>query len=108
MTVLSSSSIGATPSPLRGEGTVIGRAFTQRPELILWVGLLTVFNLPMFHGSFAHSMVFLPASVWEGEWWRVLTHPFVHATWYHLALDGLAFLTLYHSLAEPSLFRRLG
>jgi len=33
--------------------------------------------------------------------------PFVHVTWYHLVLDGAAFLALYHSLVEPSLARRL-
>ena len=52
-------------------------------------------------------MVFLPQAVQGGEWWRLFTHPFVHVTWYHLLLDGVAFLALYHSLVEASLFRRL-
>ncbi|HWI56938.1 MAG TPA: hypothetical protein VNZ22_06915 [Bacillota bacterium] len=31
----------------------------------------------------------------------------MHVTWYHLLLDGSAFLLLYHSLVESSLGRRL-
>lgn len=40
--------------PSRGEGT--GRAFSQRPELLLFVVLLGIFNLPLFFGSFWRSM----------------------------------------------------
>src|SRR5215475_5684604 len=46
-------------------------------------------------------MMFQPDAVRAGEWWRLLTHPFVHVTWYHLLLDGLAFFILYQSLQEP-------
>ena len=52
-------------------------------------------------------MVFVPQAVQAGEWWRLFTHPFVHVTWYHLLLDGAAFLALYHSLIEASTVRRL-
>jgi len=37
----------------------------------------------------------------------LFTHPFVHVTWYHLLLDGVAFLALYHSLLDRSAIRRL-
>ncbi len=43
----------------------------------------------------------------DGEWWRLFTHPFVHVTWYHLLLDGSAFIVLYQSLLEPRLISRL-
>ncbi len=52
-------------------------------------------------------MVFEDAAISHGQWWRLLTHPFVHLTWYHLLLDGTAFLTLYAGLLDKSLFRRL-
>jgi rhomboid family GlyGly-CTERM serine protease len=52
-------------------------------------------------------MIFMPQAVQDGEWWRLFTHPFVHVTWYHLLLDGVAFLALYHSLVEVSAVRRL-
>jgi rhomboid family GlyGly-CTERM serine protease len=78
-----------------------------RPELLVFLLLLAVLNAPVLRGSSFQSLVFLPAPVRAGEWWRVLTHPFVHVTWYHLLLDGAAFLTLYHSLLDTSLGRRL-
>ena len=52
-------------------------------------------------------MMFQSGAVQNGEWWRCFTHPFVHVTWYHLLLDGAAFLALYHSLLEVSAVRRL-
>jgi rhomboid family GlyGly-CTERM serine protease len=104
------SSLKLTHSPrrsLRGAGAVLGRAISRRPELLLFAVLLAIFNLPLLFGSCWRSMILVPAAVGAGEWWRVLTYPFVHATWYHLALDGVAFLTLYHGLAERSVYRRL-
>ena len=39
--------------------------------------------------------------------WRLFTHPFVHVTWYHLLLDGSAFIVLYQSLLQPRRISRL-
>jgi rhomboid family GlyGly-CTERM serine protease len=52
-------------------------------------------------------MIFLPDVVKAGQWWRLLAHPFVHLSWYHLLLDAGAFLLLYGGLQEASRFRRL-
>jgi rhomboid family GlyGly-CTERM serine protease len=79
----------------------------QKPELIFFVALILVFNVPILFGEVWSSAVFETASVSKGEWWRVLTHPFVHLTWYHLLLDGTAFLSLYWSLLERRIFVRL-
>jgi rhomboid family GlyGly-CTERM serine protease len=79
----------------------------RRPELLVFLALLAVLNAPVLTGSCCHSMVFLPQAVKHGEWWRLFSHPFVHVTWYHLLLDGTAFLVLYHSLLEASIVRRL-
>jgi rhomboid family GlyGly-CTERM serine protease len=79
-----------------------------RPEIFLFVAVLLVFNAPVFAGSVWTSLVFEHGPVLNGEWWRVLTHPLVHVSWYHLFLDTAAFLTLYASLIEPSFFRRMG
>jgi rhomboid family GlyGly-CTERM serine protease len=73
-----------------------------------FLALLAVFNVPVLTGSWCHSMVFVPGAVENGQWWRVFTHPFVHVSWYHLLLDGAAFLAVYHSLVEGSVLRRLG
>jgi rhomboid family GlyGly-CTERM serine protease len=82
-------------------------ALCRRPELLLFLALLALFNIPVLTGSCCRSMVFLPQAVESGEWWRLFTHPFVHVTWYHLLLDGTAFLALYHSLIDASVLRRL-
>jgi rhomboid family GlyGly-CTERM serine protease len=82
-------------------------ALFQRPELLLFLALLAVFNIPVLTGSCWRAMMFQPGAVQSGEWWRLFTHPFIHVTWYHLLLDGTAFLALYHSLIEPSAVRRL-
>ena len=79
----------------------------QRPELLVFVALIAVFNLPVLFGGCWHSMMFQSDAVARGQWWRLFTHPFVHLTWYHLLLDGTAFFTLYLSLLETSLTRRL-
>jgi rhomboid family GlyGly-CTERM serine protease len=78
-----------------------------RPELLVFTGLLAIANAPIFFGSSFQSLAFRPDEVYRGEWWRLFTHTFVHVTWYHLVLDGAAFLTLYSTLAESRLGRRL-
>lgn len=78
-----------------------------RPEMLLFAGFISVFSGSVFFGSPWYSMMFQPAAVKAGEWWRLLTHPFVHITWYHLLLDASAFLLLYHGLLEGKFARRL-
>jgi rhomboid family GlyGly-CTERM serine protease len=92
---------------LSGQTASHAAALFRRPELLLFTVLLLVFNSPILAGSCWRSMIFQPGAVQGGEWWRLFTHPFVHVTWYHLLLDGTAFLTLYHSLIEASVVRRL-
>jgi rhomboid family GlyGly-CTERM serine protease len=78
-----------------------------RPELLFFIGALLVLNAPLLVGNCWHSMMLQEQGVLHGEWWRLLTHPFVHVTWYHLLLDATAFLTLYAGLTEKRLFGRL-
>ena len=82
-------------------------AIWRRPELLAFICLLAIFNAPVVIGSCWQSLVFYPAPVRDGEWWRLFTHPFVHVTWYHLLLDGSAFIVLYQSLLEQRLLSRL-
>ena len=80
----------------------------KRPELLIFTVLIGLANFGILLGTPFQSLAFVPEQVQQGEWWRVVTHPLVHVTWYHLLLDGAAFLTLYASLMEKSLARRLG
>ena len=52
------------------------------------------------------NLIFLPRRVMDGEWWRLVTFPFVHLSWYHFLLDAGAFWLLYTGLKEPHLSRR--
>ena len=48
------------------------------------------------------------AAVRAGEWWRLVTYPFVHVSWYHLLLDAAAFFTAYVELRHRRGLERLG
>ena len=85
----------------------IFRAFLKRPEMLVFLVLTLWLSAPALLGSFSYSMVFEPGAVRNGEWWRLLTHSFVHVTRFHLLLDGAAFFLVYQSLLEPKLVRRL-
>jgi rhomboid family GlyGly-CTERM serine protease len=83
-------------------------AFIQKPELVGFALVSLLLNAPLLAGSCWHSLVFDPTAVRSGQWWRLVTHPFVHLTWYHLLLDGSAFFLLYHSLLDTRWVRRVG
>jgi rhomboid family GlyGly-CTERM serine protease len=85
----------------------IRRWLPQRPEILIVAALLVAFSGPMLFGSIFQNLIFRPGAVLEGEWWRIVTHPFVHVTWYHLLLDASAFFLLYNSLLEARVTHRL-
>jgi rhomboid family GlyGly-CTERM serine protease len=70
----------------------------KRNEIIFYSAILAVVNVPLLFGVMVESMTFVPAEVLNGQVWRIVTHPFVHVSWYHLLLDGVAFLMLYNQL----------
>jgi len=78
-----------------------------RCELAVITVVLALFNLPLLTGTFSPDFVFHPIAVRAGEWWRVLTHPFVHVSLYHLVLDAAAFLIAYAELKHLRLGSRL-
>ncbi|MHC4385996.1 MAG: rhomboid family intramembrane serine protease [Planctomycetota bacterium] len=77
----------------------------RRFDTILFAVLLGVLNAPLFTGSFSDSLIYLPEKVAQGQFYRLLTHPFVHISLYHLVLDGAAFLILYSQLEAKSVVR---
>ena len=78
----------------------------KRLELTIYALVILIMNLPVASGGYAESMVLLPEKVMAGQWYRVLTHPFAHLSWYHLLLDGAAFFILYSQLAERRWLKR--
>src|SRR5687767_14484542 len=80
---------------------------TPRVDLMALFALLLLLNLPLCGTGDPFFFGFTAERVRAGEWWRLLTHPFTHVSWYHLLLDGTAFLLLYHGLCETRWVRRL-
>ncbi len=70
-------------------------------EIRLCIIALALCNLGLIKGVPATNLIFAPEAVASGEWWRLLTWPFVHVSPYHLLLDGIAFLLLYSGLNDP-------
>ncbi len=83
------------------------RRILWRWELAAFALLVALFNFPLLTGSCSTRFMFHPDAVNGGEWWRVLTHPFVHVSWYHLVLDALAFFLAYAELQHRKLQERL-
>jgi rhomboid family GlyGly-CTERM serine protease len=80
---------------------------TCYPELYGFMALLIAANATLLLGRVCEPLIFYPDLTIGGDWWRALTFPFVHVSWYHLLLDAGAFLFLYHGLLESSMRRRL-
>ena len=78
----------------------------KRREIWIYIACIVWANLGLLNGSVATAGYYYPDKVLNGEFYRLLTHPFVHVSWYHLLLDGSAFLMLYAMLKETSLVRR--
>jgi rhomboid family GlyGly-CTERM serine protease len=74
-----------------------------RPDVLLFSILLIILNTHILTGNYTTSFFFFPDSVQSGEWWRLLTHPFVHLSWYHLLLDAGAFFLLYKEIQHKKM-----
>jgi rhomboid family GlyGly-CTERM serine protease len=98
----------ACPLPGSNVRRSVTSLLARQPELGVFLVIIILLNLPVLFGSCFQSLIFQPAAVGAGQWWRVLTHPFVHVTWYHFLLDGSAFVCLYAGLLESRMVRRLG
>lgn len=71
-------------------------------EMLLIGSVLFALNLHLVGLGSARPLVLIPQAVVAGQWWRVFTHPFVHVSFYHLALDAGAFLLLYRAIDHRS------
>ena len=100
--------IATTATPVSARGPIPRAAEAGlRAELFVFMLLLALLNLPLFAGRSTAALAFQADAIAAGEWWRVLTHPFVHVSWYHLLLDGAAFLSLYANSHAEQRWRRL-
>lgn len=65
-----------------------------------WTIFLLLINLPLFKGEIRMELLFFPDAVMNGQWWRVITYPLVHLSWYHFALDAGGFILLLYCLED--------
>ncbi len=79
----------------------------KRKELIIFAVIIILANVSLLFGRVADGFIYLPEKVFAGQLWRLITHPFVHVSGYHLLLDGAAFLLLYAQIQEKSFARRI-
>ena len=83
---------------------------TMRPAHLLCaaVMLLTALcNLHLLRGTEPSPLIFTLDGIRQGEWYRLITHPLVHVSGYHLILDGLCMCLLFRA-ADLPIFRKLG
>lgn len=85
---------------------IAGR-FARRWDKLLLTSVLFWTNFSLLGGFIRDDLVYLAEPVARGEWWRLMTYPFVHLSWYHLALDAGAFFLLYDGLRVLSIPRKM-
>jgi membrane associated rhomboid family serine protease len=68
--------------------------------------LVAACNLHLLRGVAPSTFTFQINNVIAGEYYRLLTHPLSHASWYHLALDGLCMILLYRT-AKATTWQKL-
>ncbi|MBW1634783.1 MAG: rhomboid family intramembrane serine protease [Deltaproteobacteria bacterium] len=69
--------------------------------------ILIACNLHLFLGTSPSPLIFSENLVADGEWWRIITHLFVHVSWYHLLLDSIATAFLWHEIELDSFPKKL-
>jgi len=77
------------------------------PSVLALCALIALANTHLLGGTLGPGLVFWPDAVLDGQWYRLLTFPFVHITWYHLLLDAGAFVLLYKEIEDTRLGERL-
>jgi len=80
---------------------IIG-SFKKSPDVWIMALIILTANIHIFTGYFNYNLflIFTPDDL---KWHRIIFHPFVHISWYHLLLDAGAFFLLYTGLKEKRL-----
>jgi len=83
------------------------RIVIRQPELWGFACLLMLCNVHLLSGSVPGGFGLCPDAPTLSWLIRVLVHPFVHVSWYHLFLDAGAFFLLYSGLMQQRACMRL-
>ncbi|MEW6079265.1 MAG: rhombosortase [Thermodesulfobacteriota bacterium] len=76
-------------------------------DMVILLGLIGLCNFHLITGDSCGTLIFRWDRVTAGDVYRLVTHPFVHVSWYHFLLDAGAFFLLYTGLSEKRPSRRL-
>lgn len=93
--------------PAQSRADVILPILRRHWDLAVLTLLLMIANRTLLVGSVNDALVYHPFFVEAGEWWRLISYPLVHLSWYHLILDAGAFYLLYSCLVEMRPGRKL-
>jgi rhomboid family GlyGly-CTERM serine protease len=97
----------------KADGTILGRIkdtltnYGLSVDVLAFISLIILTNTHLFTGNAINFFVFYPSALSSGQWWRIITHPFVHLTWYHFLLDAGAFFILYRELFSNRISKRI-
>ncbi|EAT14776.1 rhombosortase [Desulfuromonas acetoxidans] len=81
------------------KGATIATPSSPFSVALLWIAVLGLCNVSLFwSGVPTTALMFDASAVASGQWWRLFTWPWVHVSGYHLLIDGLTFVLLYHGL----------
>ena len=94
-------------APLGYERCCVAPRRRPSPDLWIFAGIVLLLNLHLVGFGSPAPFIFHLSEAAKGQWWRLVTHPFAHLTFYHLALDAGAFFLLYAGLSETRIGRRL-
>lgn len=75
-------------------------------ETLLFGALIGLGNWGLLAGEPRLGWVLCAGSLQSGEWFRFLSHPWVHVSIYHLLLDASAFLSLFWMLDRSRVWTR--
>jgi rhomboid family GlyGly-CTERM serine protease len=76
-------------------------------DMILLTAMIGICNFHILSGASSQNLIFQYDQFISGEVYRLITHPFVHLSWYHFLLDAGAFMLLYTGLEEKRKLRKL-
>jgi hypothetical protein len=81
-------------------GRLLVRRLLRSSDIAVLAVVLCALSVPLLaSGRPPLRLVYSPGAVRSDEWWRLLAHPFIRVSRYHLLLDGAAFLALLWGLA---------
>ena len=85
------------------KATVLGMSL----DVLFLAAMIGICNFHILTGQSGANLLFQYDKVMSGQIYRLVTHPFVHLSWYHFLLDTGAFILLYAGINEKGKLRKM-